>query len=79
LDSRSPGPHIVVLRAAFVPQGADPPPEMTATMNPLRIPATLNPKTGELTCGQGIGAEWGEAIRAEWHPTSGQGDNGSRS
>jgi hypothetical protein len=63
----------VVLRAVFVPEGADVPTEFTATMNPLRIPATLDRATGELRCGEGIGAEWGDAIRAEWRPARERG------
>src|SRR6266567_2600462 len=68
----SPGPDVLVLRDVFVPEGESPPPEVSGWINPLRLPATMNRQTGELTCGDGAGAAWGGAIRAEWHPDADQ-------
>ena len=67
----APGPNTLVVRAAFVPDGQQPPPEFLGDFNPLRIPATLNPATGEITC-INAGTNFGGDIRAEWHPDAEQ-------
>jgi hypothetical protein len=71
-DRASPGPLTLVLRAAFVPEGEDPPADFTADFSPLKFRATLDRATGTLTC-EGAGTSFGGDIRAEWHPDEVQG------
>lgn len=66
-DRSAPGPLDLVVRAAFVPEGQQPPPEFRGDFNPLHIPATLDPETGQITC-DNAGTNFGGDIRAEWHP-----------
>jgi hypothetical protein len=70
----TPGPHVLVLRAVFVPDGEDPPPEFAGDFRPLRIPATIDTETGEITSDSGI--NFGGAVRAEWHPGAGEDASG---
>jgi hypothetical protein len=62
-----PGPHQLVIRAAFVPDGAEPPPEFAGRFDQLRMRATYDPATGQLTCAT-PGTHFGGDIRAEWYP-----------
>jgi hypothetical protein len=63
----SAGPFTLVLRAAFVPDGDDPPPEFASDFSPLRVRATLDRATGTITC-DSAGMNFDGDIRAEWHP-----------
>jgi hypothetical protein len=74
-DRSSPGPLTLVLRAAFVPDGQEPPPEFSSVFNPLKFRATLDPATGVITC-DNAGMSFLGDIRAEWHPDAGQGGDG---
>jgi len=71
-DRPSPGPHVLVLRAAFVPDGKPPPPEFSSVFHALKFPATLDRATGEITC-DNVGMSFHGDIRAEWHPDPDQG------
>ncbi len=42
-------PHTIALRAVFVPEGETPPPEFLAAMHEMRLPASRDPETGEIT------------------------------
>lgn len=66
-DTPTPGPHILVLRAAFVPEGQQPPPELSSDFSPLKFRATRDPVTGAITC-DNLGINFDGDIRAEWHP-----------
>jgi hypothetical protein len=66
-DRPSADPSTVVLRAAFVPDGEEPPPEFSADFSPLKFRATLDRATGTITC-DNVGTNFGGDIRAEWHP-----------
>jgi len=46
----SSGPFALVLRAAFVPEGEQPPPEFASDFSPLKFRATLDRTTGVITC-----------------------------
>jgi hypothetical protein len=70
-DHGSPGPHTLVVRAAFVPDGQEPPPELSSDINPLRFRATLDPATGTITC-DNAGMNFHGDIRAEFHPDEDQ-------
>jgi hypothetical protein len=63
---------MLVLRAAFVPDGEQPPPEFAADFSPLKFRATLYRTTGVITC-ENVGMTFGGDIRAEWHPDVAQG------
>jgi hypothetical protein len=76
-DRPSPGPQTLVVRAAFVPEGKQPPAELLSTINPLRFPATLDPATGEITCDR-AGAGFHGDVRAEWYPDSDQESDGDQ-
>lgn len=67
-----PGPFTLVLRAAFVPDGEQPPPELSSDFSPIRFRATLDPETGEITC-DNAGMNFDGDVRAEWHPDEAQG------
>ena len=56
-----------MIRAVFVPDGAEPPPEFAGQFHQLRMRATYDPATGKLTCAS-PGTHFGGDIRAEWHP-----------
>ena len=71
-DRSSPGPFTLVLRAAFVPNGEDPPPEFASDFSPLKFRATLDRATGIITC-DNAGINFGGDIHAEWHPDDVQG------
>jgi hypothetical protein len=60
-----------VLRAAFVPEGEQPPPEFASDFSPLKFRATLDRKSGIITC-ENVGINFGGDVRAEWHPDEGQ-------
>ncbi len=66
-DHGSPGPFTLVLRAAFVPDGEQPPPEFLNDFTPLKFRATLDRATGIITC-DNAGLTFFGDIRAEWHP-----------
>jgi hypothetical protein len=70
-DRSSAGPFTLVLRAAFVPDGEQPPPELAADFSPLKFRATLDRTTGTITC-ENAGISFGGDIRAEWHPDAAQ-------
>jgi hypothetical protein len=74
-DRSSPGPFTLVLRAAFVPDGEDPPPEFAADFSPLKFRATLDKATGTITC-DSAGMNFDGDIRAEWHPDEAQETGG---
>jgi hypothetical protein len=57
----------LVLRAVFVPDGQEPPPEFSSDFSPLRVRATLDPATGAITCDD-AGISFDGDIRGEWHP-----------
>jgi hypothetical protein len=40
----------LVIRAIFVHEGEQPPPEFSSIFDPLHFPATLDPATGQITC-----------------------------
>jgi hypothetical protein len=61
------GLHALVVRAAFVPNGEQPPPELSAVFNPLKVRASLDPETGALTC-DNAGTSFHGDIRAVFHP-----------
>ena len=63
----SAGPDVLVVRAVFVPDGDQPPPEFAGDFNPLQMRATRDPATGEITC-DAAGTVFGGDIRAEWYP-----------
>jgi hypothetical protein len=71
--SRS-GPHQLVIRAAFVPDGEDPPAGFLSQFDQLRMPATFDPATGQITCAD-AGMNLDGDIRAEWHPDEEQGSD----
>jgi hypothetical protein len=60
-------PFTLVLRAAFVPEGEQPPSEFTSDFSPLKFRATMDRATGVITC-ENAGVNFGGDIRAEWHP-----------
>lgn len=63
-----------MLRAAFVPEGQQPPPEFSSVFDPLHFSATLDLATGMITCAM-KGAGFDGDIRAEWHPDEQQGSD----
>jgi hypothetical protein len=71
-DRPTPDPRVLTLRAAFVPDGGTPPAELNG-FDPLRIPATVDPSTGQITSA-GPGASFDGDVRAEWHPDEEDGD-----
>jgi hypothetical protein len=73
-SDRPSAPSTLVLRAAFVPDGEQPPPEFVADFTPLMFRATLNRTTGTITC-DSAGMNFDGDIRAEWHPDEVQGDD----
>ncbi len=64
----------LVLRAAFVPEGEQPPPpSFAADFSPLKFRATLDdPTTGVIIC-ENAGMTFGGDIQAEWHPDENAG------
>ena len=70
-NSPDPGPHTLAVRAAFVPDGEQPPAELSSTFSPLHIPATLDTSTGLITC-DNAGTSFNGDVRAEWHPDEDQ-------
>lgn len=70
-DRSSAGPFTLALRAAFVPDGEQPPPEFAADFSPLKFRATLDRTTGAITC-ENAGMTFDGDIRAEWHPDEAQ-------
>jgi hypothetical protein len=65
----------LVLRAAFVPDGEQPPPEFSSDFSPLTFRATLDPATGAITC-DNAGMNFDGDIRAEFHPDAEQDSDG---
>lgn len=75
----APGPFTLIMRAAFVPDGQQPPPEFGGDFSPLKFRATLDTATGIITC-DNAGMSFDSDIRAEWHPDVEQGsDDGTQS
>jgi hypothetical protein len=70
-DRSSANPFTLVLRAAFVPDGEQPPPELAADFSPLKFRATLDRATGVITC-ENAGMTFDGDIQAEWHPDAEQ-------
>jgi hypothetical protein len=66
-DNPSPDENTLVVRAVFVPDGQQPPPEFGSDFSPLRIAATLDPSTGAITCDD-AGMNFDGDVLAEWHP-----------
>jgi hypothetical protein len=66
------GPNILVVRAAFVPAGEQPPSEFAGDFYPLRFPATLDPAMGIITC-INAGLSFGGDLQAQWVPDDDQG------
>jgi hypothetical protein len=66
-DRPTPGPFTLTLRAAFVPDGAQAPAELSAEIYPLRFPATLDATTGELTLAN-AGINLGGDVVAQFVP-----------
>ena len=64
-DSSSPDPDTVVVRAVFVPDGEDPPPEFTTGLSSLHFPATYDPETGVITTDMSEGSASG-AVSGTW-------------
>ena len=64
-DRPVPGPQTLVIRAAFVPDGEQPPPEFSSQFDPLHFPATRDPATGEITC-DADGTRFGGGVMAQW-------------
>ena len=60
-------PNTLVIRAVFVPDGEDPPPEFAGDFEPLRIPATRDPATGQITCAN-VGISFDGDVLAQWVP-----------
>jgi hypothetical protein len=75
-DHPSAGLHVLIVRAAFVPDGEQPPPEFSADFSPIKFRATLDPATGAITC-DNAGMNFQGDIRAEWHPDAKQGSDGA--
>ena len=73
-DRSSSDPFILVLRAAFVADGEQPPPDFASDFSPLKFRATLDRTTGTITC-DSAGMNFDGDIRAEWHPDEGQEAN----
>jgi hypothetical protein len=71
-DRRSAGPLTLVVRAVFVPEGEQPPPEFSSVFNTIKFAATLDPETGTITC-DNAGVSFDGDVRAEWHPDEEQG------
>jgi hypothetical protein len=61
------GQQTLVVRAAFVPDGEQPPPELMADFTPLHFPATMDTATGQITCAN-AGASLDGDISATWYP-----------
>jgi hypothetical protein len=74
-DRRSAGPLTLVVRAVFVPEGEQPPPEFSSVFNTIKFAATLDPETGVITC-DNAGVSFDGDVRAEWHPDEEQGGDG---
>lgn len=64
---QGPGPLQLAIRAAFVPDGQDPPAEFLTHFDQLRMRATYDPVTGQITC-VNAGTNFHGDLRAEWHP-----------
>ena len=76
-DRPAQGIDDLVLRAVFVPDGEDAPPEFMA-IDPMMISVTLDPATGEITGGDaGVSLDGG--IPAEWVPDDTEEADGSDS
>ena len=72
----APGPMTMVLKAAFVPDGQDPPPDLALGRYPLRLRARLDPRTGEMIT-QAAGGLFIQDVPAEWKPDPREdGDDG---
>jgi hypothetical protein len=75
-DRPAPGPFTLAIRAAFVPDGEQSPPEFSGDMYPLRFPATLDPTTGEITLAN-AGINPGGDLVAQFVPDEEQGSETS--
>jgi len=74
-DRPPPGAQVLVIRAAFVPDQEQPPPELSSDFRPLRVPVSLDPATGQIICDDS-GTSFHRRIRAEWHPDENQETGG---
>jgi len=70
------GPHVLVFRAAFVPAGESPPPEFSADLHPLHMPAKLDPESGAVT--SEASPDFLSPLRAEWYPDEEEGTDGAQ-
>ncbi len=66
-DRPAAGPGALLVRAVFVPDGAQPPAEFMGHFSPLRFRATLDRTTGAITCGN-AGINFGGDVAARWYP-----------
>ncbi len=65
---------MLVIRAVFVPDGEQPPRDFAAAWDALRMPATRDSVTGQITCDD-AGSFFGSGIRGEWHSDENQADD----
>lgn len=72
----APGPLTLLLRAAFVPDGEEPPPDLARMPHPLRLRASLDPATGAVSCDD-TGTNFHGGIPAEWIPDAPAGEAGA--
>ena len=63
----APGPLTLPMRAVFVPDGEEPPPDLACMLHPLRLRASLDPATGAMTCDD-AGMTFHGDIAAIWIP-----------
>jgi hypothetical protein len=70
-DRPVPGPGNLIVRAVFVPEGEQVPPDFTTEFEPLHFPATLNTETGEITC-TNAGPDLNGGVLAQWYPDTQQ-------
>ena len=57
----------LIVRAVFVPEGEEPPPDLAANFDTLHFSVTFDPASGLLT-GAEPGASFDGDVRAEWVP-----------
>jgi hypothetical protein len=62
----APGSGWLVIRAVFVPDGEQPPPEFLNDIHSLHFPATRDAVTGNITCENGM--DFFGGVHGEWYP-----------